>query len=36
MRFVLIPLVIMVLVVFAAILLAMPPDGARDLVVGGN
>jgi hypothetical protein len=27
MRFVLIPLVIMVLVIFAAMLLAMPPDG---------
>jgi hypothetical protein len=27
MRYVLIPLVIMVLVVFAALLLAMPPDG---------
>jgi hypothetical protein len=35
MRFVLIPLVIVVLVVFAAMLLAVPPDGAGDLV-GGN
>jgi len=32
MRFVLIPLVMMVLVVFAALLLTMPPDGSSNLV----
>jgi hypothetical protein len=33
MRFVLIPLVIMVLVVFAAMLLAMPPDSTAVLPI---